>query len=213
MRVYAKFSLLHPKKYKYVLNDNNHLIELYKIASDETKLNDLIDKLDALIVDITKSVYNELIKKNTLESWIIKNKIYSIKAGLFPSKGTILKTFKYLLNCPIIEFLRNEDITFRNDDCISVYQDYKDDENAFIFLDPPYLSSCNEFYSCPSLEIYNFLNENSIKNEKSVVCLCLEKNWIIDLLFKNYIINEYKKKYENSKKKTKHIIIISKDFI
>ena len=39
------------------------------------------------------------------------------------------------------------------------------------------------------------------------IVLCLEDNWIIKLLFKDYIKAEYNKKYEMSKKKTTHLII------
>jgi site-specific DNA-adenine methylase len=206
-------STLHPKQYKYILNDNNkYLIDLYNIANDddETKLIELVERLNNAIIDLDKEKYNKIIKIDTLEGWIIKHKIYSIRAGLFPTTKTVLKSFDCLLKCPMMNFLKNEDITFLNEDAIKVYEEYKGNDKCFIFLDPPYLNSCNQFYSTPSTNIYEYLFNNKISNEKAFICLCLEKIWIIDLLFKDYNITSYDKKYQVSKKTTEHIVIINK---
>jgi len=54
-------SLKHPKKFKYILNDNNNLlIETYKIAQDDDKLNELILDINDKIVDINKEKYNKV---------------------------------------------------------------------------------------------------------------------------------------------------------
>jgi hypothetical protein len=201
-------SLHEPNKYKYILNDNNkYLIELYKVASSKKKLNKLINKLNILLKDINKEKYKIIINSDTLEGWIIKNKIYAIRAGLFPTTRKIIESFEYLNTCPMIDFLRTEDITFYNMDAIELYEKFKDNKEALIFLDPPYINTCNDFYKCASMNIYEYLNDNDIQLSKANIILCLENNWIILLLFKKYIIDEYKKTYETSKKKTTHLLI------
>jgi len=75
-------------------------------------------------------------------------------------------------------------------------------------MDPPYISTCNDFYYDHSMNIYEYLYNNKITNEKAKIYLILENIWIIKLLFQhNFILFEYDKKYESSKKQTTHIII------
>ena len=84
---------------------------------------------------------------------------------------------------------------------------YKDNNKAFIFLDPPYLISCNSFYQDAKLNIYEYLSIHTIDKMKCKVLLCLEDNWIINLLFKKYITMKYDKIYQMTKKKTTHLIM------
>ena len=205
-------SLKHPKKFKYILNDNNKfLIQLYSIAKDELKLNQLIKMLDVKIKLLDKEKYNNIAKEDNLLSWIILNKIYCIRAGLFPNNRKILTTFEYLKECPIINFLRTEQISFYNTDAILIMNQYKNLESNFIFLDPPYLISCNDFYKNTDVNIYEYLYSKNITKMKAFILLCLESNWIIKLLFHNQIKHEYFKKYQTSKKNTSHLIITNKN--
>jgi site-specific DNA-adenine methylase len=207
-------SLKHPKKFNYILNDNNkHLIELYNIAKDDEKFKELIQELNLMSIDIDKIKYDKLIKEDNLKGWIIKNKIYAIRPGLFPNENNkykISNNFDKLLNAPIINFLRTENIIMKNDDAIDIINTHKDDKKCLIFLDPPYLDSCNDFYLDSKTNVYEYLSINIIKNMKSYVVLCLENNWIIKLLFNGYKSFEYDKLYQCSKKKTTHLIITNK---
>jgi site-specific DNA-adenine methylase len=46
-------STKHPKKFTYILNDNNKLlIEFYEILKDDDKTNELIEKLNKFFSDI-----------------------------------------------------------------------------------------------------------------------------------------------------------------
>lgn len=207
-------STLHPKKFNYVLNDSNPLlIELYNVVSDDDKLQELINKLNDFTkyIDNDKVRYNEIVKVNELPNWIYKNKIYNIRAGTFPTPGQFKKDLNKIKNAPIISFLKNENITFLNTDGIEVVKQYKDDDKALIFLDPPYLNSCNEFYFEKGVNIYEYLYNNKISSLNCYMVLCLEDIWIIQLLFNDFIKSTYDKKYTMSKKKeTTHIIISNK---
>ena len=200
-------SLYHPKQYTYILNDNNqHLIELYRIASNEQRLKDLVNKLNDMIVDIDKQKYNVIIKQHTLEAWIIKNKIYQIRAGLFPNSRKMIKSFEYLYNCPIINFLRTENIIFKSVDAIEIIEEYNT-EDCFVFIDPPYLTECNYFYYDSKVNIYEYFCKNKINKFKANIILCLSENWIINLLFQDQITKTYEKMYQLSHKCVNHLII------
>ena len=100
-------SLQHPLKFKYILNDNNiNLVKLYEIARDPVLLDELIIKLNIMSIDINKEKYLTFAKNlNIFENWLYINKIYCLRAGLFPNDGRKIVDFNSLKKCPIINFL------------------------------------------------------------------------------------------------------------
>lgn len=209
-------SVKHPKKYKYIINDNNKLlIDLINLSKDELKFNEFIDKLKNLFdTTTTKEQYLKVYEKanNDLLSYVYIHKIYTIRPGLFPTTKQFKKeTFNNMKVCQFLSFIRNETVEVLNIDAIELIKQYYNNKKAFIFLDPPYLSSCNTFYINPITNIYEYLYDNDINKCKSKVLLCLEANWIIKLLFKGKNIIEYDKLYMPSKKQTKHLVIKNKN--
>jgi site-specific DNA-adenine methylase len=206
-------STLHPKKFNYVLNDsNNMLIGLYNIASDDDKLQEIINKMNDFTkyIDNDKERFNEIVKVKELPNWIYKNMNYNIKPGLFPGAERLKKDFNKLKTVPIISFLKNENITFLNINGIEVVEQYKNDDTALIFLDPPYLASYNGFYFEKDVNIYQYLYINKISSFNCYVVLCLEDIWTIHMLFNDFIKSTYTKMYNTTKRKTNHIIISNK---
>ena len=206
-------SKLYPKKYKYILNDNDkNLIELYKlmIEKNKKKLKKTEKDIDNILKNIKcKEDYIKILSKKDFNSWFIAHKIYTIRSGLYDLdyKYNEEKPFKFE-NYEIFNFLQNENITILNEDAIKVLKDNKDNKEVFMFIDPPYLNSCNEFYSNEyNTNIYEYIYHNDLRNMKFNFCLVLEKNWIINLLFEKYKKIEYDKMYQTSKKKTKHLLI------
>lgn len=202
------------KNKTYVLNDNNNiLIELYNICKDEVKFKKLYDDLVKLQEQTTnKEQYLEIAKRanNDIISYIFVNKIYNIRPGLYPRIPINKFNFKNFYEAPIIDFLRNAKIIISNKDALDVYNDYKTNKKALIFLDPPYLASNNSWYKDPTINIYEYLCDNDITKEKALILLCLENNWIIKLLFKGKKSIVYNKTYETTKKQTEHILIMNK---
>jgi hypothetical protein len=82
-----------------------------------------------------------------------------------------------------------------------------------IFLDPPYIASCNNFYPQDTGEnienIYKKLYHYNLKNFKIKIISCHENNWLFKILFYDYLYGEteYKKLYQNTKKNTVHICV------
>lgn len=203
-------STLHPKKFKYVLNDNNkYLIELYKVLKNPELRTKLIIDSNKIMESIDKTKYDLLKKDDTFISWFIMNSFFNIRPGLFPIDKP-KRDYKYLDNCPIVNFLETENIILTNDNGIKTYDTYKNNKKCLIFLDPPYINTNNSFYYDAELNIYEHLYKNPINKCKAVICLILEDIWIIKLLFKNYEMISYPKLYQTSKKKTNHIIIFNK---
>ena len=207
-------SQLYPKKFKYILNDaDEKLISLMKTCQDKEKfilLNNEINEL-AKTVENNKEEYIKVIKLDSLASYYIKQKIYNIRPGLF------LLDYKYkyidLSNCPMYDFLNNEDVTFLNKDGLDVFRKYNNNSKCLLFLDPPYLLSDNGYYHFKEQQqnIYEYLCNNDIKNNNAYILFILNIHWITRLLFKQYEIIEYSKKYEASKNKVIHGIIFNKN--
>jgi site-specific DNA-adenine methylase len=161
-------SVKYPKKYTYILNDDNeNLINLLKLASNIDELTIFEKTINDILSDpnFNKERYLQL---EGIIKYYIHNKEYSIRPGLFR------KNYKYIyrsiVNCPIIKFLTTENIIFSNKDGIEIYKEYKN-KNAIIFLDPPYLMADNSLYNNSSLNIYEYICNNKIKKETSHILL------------------------------------------
>ncbi len=214
-------SLLHPKKYKYILNDKNaDLIKLYNIMADDVKYRKFIksvnDKLDIILnegaIDKQKIKYNEIIKEKSTVAYYIKYKIRNIRPGLFPIYKKITKIDENS-NCPIIDFLRNEDVKFYNMDAIELIKKYDIKNKCCFILDPPYMFTCNSNYnhneqgSVDNFNIYDYVASKSIK---SLFYIVLDYLWMIKYIFPEdkFKYKKYKKKYNGPRKReTIHCVI------
>jgi site-specific DNA-adenine methylase len=205
-------STKHPKKFKYILNDNNNfLIELYKIISDDEKTRDFIKKINTMCFDkdlkfMSKVQYNILMKLKTVESYFVCNKFYKMRCGLYPidqlKKPIDIEKF---LKIPIITFLKNENVKLSTEDAIECIKT-NNNNKTLILCDPPYLMACNDFYNNSDVNIYEWLyiNNKILINTAFI----LENNWIIQLLFKD--VKEktvYIKVYTGLKKKVSNHVI------
>ena len=205
-------STQHPKRFKYVLNDiNKMLFDLYNIVKDKNKLKEfekVINEKAQRIVD--KPAYMNEIKnhKTDIADWFISMKIYTLRQGLY--KNGYKYQYIDLFICPIVNFLQTENIEISNKEGVDVLKEHNK-KNCLIFIDPPYLLSCNEYYddaSSKSQNIYEYLYDNNIKKMKCKICLVVEKNWIISLLFQKIPnIIEYNKTYQMTKRTTTHLFI------
>jgi len=199
-----------PKKYKYILNDiNENLIKLYELMKDTEKFKTFQDEMNEVAKDLDKQKYNAL---EGFTRYFIHHKIHTIRNGLFPLN------YKYkpidLEKCPIVQFVRNENVTFSSIDGVELIEKYRDNEKVFIFCDPPYLLSYNGFYDDiyaeTSVNIYEYIYKNDLRDFKSKILLTLEKNMFVSLLFDKYKKTEFDKRYTgNTKRKCKFLNIVN----
>jgi len=206
----------HGDKFNYYFNDNDkNIYEVYLLLKKES-IEDIFKKLN----DIKNTVKNKedflkIYKKeeHSIYEYIYFRKASSFRIGLFDEGRSISKSdykpTKLLLE--FVEFIKLPNVFITNDDWSISYNKFKDDDKSIILLDPPYIASCNTMYGSYSVNIYEYIYENNIKNNIGNIYLILENIWIIKLLFKeNNILVEYYKKYEMSKKNTSHILISNK---
>ena len=215
------------KNYKYILNDlDSNLIELLRLVRDD-KYKEIEDDVNKKREEIllyeddmieSKNIYVEYIKQKDVKGYVLANKCYQMRPGLFPLKQFEKFHKKIDLSLsPFYEFLKTADIEIYNEDGNKIIEKYEN-KKTFIFLDPPYIASCNNFYSNDTGEntsnIYEMLSSKGLKNFKCKILICHENNWLFKILFKDYLDGEkeYKKQYESSmhskiKKQTNHIIV------
>ena len=202
---------------KFILNDNNkYLKELYEICQDDKKIEDFNNLYNSKIKEnISKEEYNEIVKENNLLGYFVSSRMYSIRVGLYPIRDLKRKSFYNidLKKHDIYKFYKNADITFFCTDAKDIIKDNKENKNCIIFLDPPYLSLCNDFYTNHDVNIYEWLYNNDIMKFESGIYCIFEDIWIIKLLFNKSFKTIYDKKYQTTKKITSHCIISNKKFL
>lgn len=217
------------KNYKYILNDlDNNLIDLLKIirSGEYKEIEDEVNKMREEILEYendmieAKKIYINYIKNGKVSGYLLGKKYKSMIAGFFPLRDfkSIFKNKLDLSIAPIYDFLVNANIELHSIDANKII-DENNNEKTLIFLDPPYIASCNNFYSTDTDEnicnIYEKLVLYGLKNYKCKMLICHENNWLFKILFKEYVEKEkeYKKNYHNTfrggrnKKKTFHICI------
>ena len=110
--------------------------------------------------------------------------------------------------------MNDENVLICNIDAIEIMNTYKNEDNLII-LDPPYFSGCNEMYNnkqSGAFVFYNyFFSDYEISNNNSKLLITVEHMWLNTLLSNklNFINSElFTKKYQMTKKITKHIYLI-----
>ena len=183
--------LLYPNK-QYICNDNDEsMIQSYKELQDDDKCKVLINFFkDFEIQD--KHHYDTFKKEKTIQSHIFTNIIYRIRNGMYDCK-------KHKFNDRDINRLIHFNKAYKNieficGDASIIIDKYKNNDKAFIFLDPPFLLTCS-FYSNPSLDAYFELLKN-IQNIKCkflgvggdhYLCICFYSFYNIPVIFKTSI--------------------------
>ena len=206
--------LEHGDKFNYYLNDNDKkLIEVYNILKNEN-IEDIEKEITERISTINnKQEWNETFKSDYDIYYFILFKKYSRmnRLGFYPNDFNTRKKNDFKITKEtkeFIEFLKNPYVHITNNGWFDLFDEYKNDEQALFIFDPPYVNTCNDFYSDRNLNIYEYFHNHKIESFESHIYLILEDIWMIRLLFNNNkILLQYEKKYETSKRKTQHIII------
>lgn len=210
----------YPKKFKYKLVDNcENLIKILNKAKNKEEYDKFIDEINAEKDEVLSSKANYLAypakckaRGDPEKAFFFYNKFYTIRSGLYP----LAKVGKNIPDIPkdagILDFVRTEDVEFICGDGLEYIKENKDKTDYLFFIDPPYIDTCNQFYSNASLNVYEYFFHNKPSEHKCKMVFALEDIWIIKLLFKDYaegaIVKE--KNYQPSKKKTSHIYFKNK---
>ena len=184
-------------KYNFHINDlDEEVYYIYKNYKEYLDvMNQLYQKFDKSQGRNVKEYLMSLDVNNHIRNYIIKN--------------TIINTYVFSVStsdnfCAAeYDILNNSKIT--NEDYKTILEQNKDDEDAFIFLDPPYLFSDNNGYIPQSKDIdatyiLPYILEY-LKSAKCKVMLIINKLGILEYLFKKIIKSEYQRVYQMSNKK------------
>jgi site-specific DNA-adenine methylase len=217
----------HGNNKKYHINDIDWcLINLYRQLKKNRE--NVVKNFNFLKNSFsTKEKFNSIIKeyknkiknfdKNELaEHFLFFTKVYNRVYGLYPDKKKIndLDINKYNIFFNFIDIAK-----INCKDYLYLFRKYKNNKNALLFLDPPYLSSFNGLYysykqgECNIekkiidntklfIDIYNFL-----KKAKCKILLVINDNALTRFIYKDFIRETYDVCYRLNHKKTKHLII------
>ena len=209
---YYVWTLNKERNLKYILNDiDENLIMLIRtVIENPDYLNEINDEINEFKTNWSKTTYDEIVKKRDFKGYLLGSMYYRIRPNLFNINGCI---DKILMSAPVVDFLLNANIEVKNQDGLNLLISNINNHNALIFLDPPYILSDNTMYKSSSDNIYSYFAKNDLKNFESKLVICIEKNFITDLIFDNENDNiiTYDKKYANgNKKRTKHLIYFNR---
>jgi DNA adenine methylase len=216
------FYLNHPKN---VINDvHNELIAFYKSIKEgnsqqikefmnqhpnnEEEYYKVRDNMELNTqLDIAKRFY--YLRKTCFRGMLRYNK----KGGFNIPFGKY-KTISYneLDNKDYENILKNTHIY--NDDFTNIFDNYNDDKN-FMFLDPPYDSVFTDYGYCKFGKDEHIKLATYFKNTKIRCLMVIGKTDFISELYKEYIVDEFDKKYKfkihsnrvGDEINTKHLII------
>ena len=189
------------------INDIDPLrIQFYKNMIDENNRNNLY-KIEKEIAEKGMDHYYSIInnKDDDYLKYVISRRIYFLRYGLFPTTKQI--TLKTISN-NWIDYFKHSKIT--NQDYKDIINEYKEDENAFIYLDPPYLDSYNTGYVGYQKGHYDE-ESKVIDNTKICIdlldilsCKCkvlfsINENAITKHIYKDFIKETYNHRYSLGK--------------
>ena len=155
---------------KIHINDLDKLrIQFYNNMKDEKGREEFYKLQDEVLnPNGGEAHYYEIIGKNRCnmnikyDAYVISKTVSSFRYGLYPT------TKKKIISENWINYLNNAIIT--NEDYKIILDKYKDNENAFLYLDPPYVDSYNKCYSNYTGKTYDE-DMNIIDNTKIYIDL------------------------------------------
>lgn len=212
----------HLQPERSIINDiNKHLINFYKtITNNVEEVNVILntysndkDSYKRKVEELNKEEYKNDIEHAAIFHYLNKTGFsgqwrenskgyYNIPFGKYSNEN-----FKYV---DPVYGMKLKNAKIYNHDFKDIFDIVKDDENAFLFLDPPYLD-CGTLYTANQKfdDIYKYI-VYYLYHSKCKVMLVVKSTEYIEEIFKNYIIHRYDVSYKNNAKSTKkneHLVI------
>ena len=164
-------------------------------------------KLEKEIIEKGAEFYYSIVrgKDDDYLKYVISKRIHSFRHGLYPTNKNIIL---HEITDNWKEFFNKSTIT--NIDYLDILNKYKDYENAFLYLDPPYMDSFNAGYGTyqhkshdedlkiiDNTEMYiKFLEV--LKNGKCKILFSINDCALTNYLYKDFIKETYNHMYQTS---------------
>lgn len=184
--------------YDFMVNTPNDEETYYKVR-DKMTISSILDNAKRFYYQ-RKTCFRGMLRYN--------------KEGKFNIPFGKYKTINYseLENPDYEELLKNTEI--KNTSFEYIFENYND-ENNFMFLDPPYDSEFTDYGYCKFGKEEQKKLADLFKETKIKCLMVIGKTKFIEELYKDYIVDEYDKKYKfklyagriGSEINTKHLII------
>ena len=203
-------------------------IKFYNNMNKEKERQKLY-KLEQEILNKGEKFYYSIVREGDDEylKYIISRRIHSFRNGLFP---TTKKIILHEISPNWKSFFKDSIIT--NKDYKVIFEKYKDNEKAFLYLDPPYMDSYNagynSFQGATHDKEFNIIDNtkmyidfiNILKDCKCKVLFSINDCALTRYLYKDYIKDTYNHIYQTvhlnikelnkgKKKKNTNVLIIS----
>jgi site-specific DNA-adenine methylase len=187
-----------------IINDKSEeVFEYYKDLLDNNL--SLLKKLLNKIIDMedTKQI-RKIIKDSEIpyKSMLIQTTLYrDIK------KRTTKETIKRIEDLSV---QMDNKYVFTHEDYSVLFRRFKNDNKAFIFLDPPYVDSYNVTYKVhqPTIKMYEDIRD-LLDTSEAYVMLVINKNAFTTKLYKPWVVHTYDKLYQLNKTTAQHIVCVN----
>jgi len=110
------------------------------------------------------------------------------------------------------EFCKSKDVKFICSEYKKIFDKYRENKNALLFIDPPYLNSFNvkyDTYYDKNIDVSSYYVDikNLLKNAKCKVIVVINNICLMNDYYKDFIKCIYGKTYQTYKTKTEHMIL------
>ena len=164
--------------YKFMSEQENNEANYYKIR-DKMEIKDTLDNAKRFYY-LRKTCFRGMLRYN-------KNGKFNIPFGRYKNYK-----FEEIKNPKYYNLLKNTEIYKK--DFEYIFEKYND-ENNFMFLDPPYDSEFTDYGYCSFDKNDQKRLFECFKNTKIKCLMIISKTEFIEDLYKDYICDEYEKKY------------------
>jgi hypothetical protein len=162
---------------EFIVNDNDKLlIETYSYMINEEQNLLMRNKIRDFLIDIDKEKYNNMKKDRNIFSFLFTHLYYQINFGLFPIRKVNIDYDR------IEKFIKYKNIIFKNEDAYDIIEKHKNNDKAYIFLDPPYLFTYNYYNSGWNDRFLDIIN--NFYDYKCKILISLENHPLILALLK-----------------------------
>lgn len=196
---------------KYHMNDiDSNLCSFYQNIKDDN-----IEKMKQTLKDkyehIQKEEYTNIIKnkEKTFDEWLLLKIFNGAGKACYPTNKTFPTLKKWNSQNPYVSFLKHTGVS--NSNFKDVMEFYKNDEKTFLFIDPPYINSNNEWYdreeNKEDFESLFLYIRDFMESSKCKAMLVVNDRLLMRLLFPTMIKKRYNKLYQITKRKDVHLVI------
>jgi len=204
----------------FYLNDNDReLINFYNDIQQNGSDKYIKHARDIMDNDFTKAKHDNIIKEYkktpTLDGFYYYNKCYNFRKGVYPDPALCKTNVTPGMYDEIDKFYKSPRVHYSCKDYMNTFEQFKDDEKALLFLDPPYFKSCNSTYSefdgsnvtddgiyIDKTQMYIDIR-TLLKTAECRVIMIINSNALLNDLYCGFIGSEYGKMYNSTQIKTK----------